>query len=63
MCNCWMSEGLQECLDGNGVVYVLRRPGKHVLKGQPLAYVSGEVSEGVIDQLARKIYRRRSQEF
>ena len=46
--------GLQECLDGNGVVYVLRRPGKHVLKGQPLAYVSGEVSEGVIDQLARK---------
>ncbi len=46
--------GLQDCLDSSGAVYVMRRPGKHVLKGQPLAYVSGEVSDEAIDQLARK---------
>ncbi len=46
--------GFQRCLAGSGAMYILRAPGKHVLQGQPLAQVSGDVSPEVLEELARK---------
>jgi uncharacterized membrane protein len=47
-------DGFQRCLAGAGAMYILRGPGKHVLEGQPLAQVSGDVSPEVLEELARK---------
>lgn len=40
---------LQECLPGQSAIYIRARPGAHMLKGRPLAEVSGTVSA---DELA-----------
>ncbi len=43
--------GIAECLTGASHAYVTRAPGQHVLKGQPMAVISGEVSAEALTRI------------